>query len=504
MTVVSFDFSGCLSYGCQTSTADAPANETQESNVDCETVAGEKPENAINGEESLPRDLDTRSLRLSNNQLTNAQIERSQINSTCGETECKVERCIVKERPMLLNVDSTHVPEIPRKASHSSLQVNTTSRIQLSNPGQAPQHEEVAGFSVAGLPLESQPKSALSVSTVSPRTACLSPVSSEESASSIANQAMADSPPASLLRAFADDSGFQALTAVTQLCQSLELHRPARSKAPRSSSDGFSTFASRSEVDRAMAPFGRKFSRTPRSSFDDEPHPPAIDGISVERFDESRIRDVLDNNSLTKERPRWRRLCSVPRILRKKAICTCAEEYPKRCRLHKKLPHQNPTAPRLCESPDEDRPGQRSGSLYLLPEFDFGAELTRQLVQGLHVHLVDESADEDSVAQPLGSEEGVPAQAQRIEDVVSEIPALNLSIGSWHYVSNQLPQLNPPRRHTIDSHMVDESEHEIGIARPLGPEDGVLASIRKSEECYIRDVRTKPLEQLALRPPPPR
>lgn len=159
-------------------------------------------------------------------------------------------------------------------------------------------------------------------------------------------------------------------------------------------------------VRRAFQWLIRNSSRKPTPEFDPRPNTAAIDGVSVERVDESRIRNLLDMKHLTTEKLGWRRFCSVLKFVRREPRCKCVIGYPSRCRFHKAA-HRESAPPDFYRNLEEDTHWQLSSSLLRLPTLDFGADLERKPTQGTHAHLVNHSQDEIGVAWPLGPEHGV-------------------------------------------------------------------------------------------------
>ena len=137
-------------------------------------------------------------------------------------------------------------------------------------------------------------------STFDPITssAFLSLVAEEEAASSTSNHYFADLPPANLLTVGENDTNTQGLPAPPPANPYAQALRPP---SPRLEGGAATDSQSSQAVLQSdeLFPWLRNSSRIPTLEFDPRPHTPTIDGVSVERADESRIRDLLDIKHLT-------------------------------------------------------------------------------------------------------------------------------------------------------------------------------------------------------------
>jgi hypothetical protein len=431
MTEITSDFSSCFCRRCHTyREATGSADATVDAVPFSQPGASGAAEEAVND-----RNFAAEPSRSSVDRRSQVQTDNSEAVES-GEAKYHVELKFPAGGPSRSAIESAKMPEIPQDVSEVSSPSTAIDRSQLPPTRGKSQDNKAENPKPIEPAFSMRPVSPLSTSTFDPTTAFRSLSSSEEVTSSTANQGVADSSPASLLQVVQNDNSIQALAAPSLNDSSARALRPPLPRLERRSSDGFSTFASRSTVFREMLPFGRKLSRAPTPQFDHEPNTPTINGISV-AVDESRMRDLLVTDRRTAEKPRWQRCLNAPFKGRKRNACTCETGHPSRCRLHKKPPYHDSTPPRFCESPEGEPSNQLLDGSWILPELDFGADLERQLTQGAHAYLTDAAEDEIGVARPLGPEYGVLAQPRRSEDVISEISELDLSGGSWHHEPHQ-------------------------------------------------------------------
>jgi hypothetical protein len=361
------------------------------------------------------------------------QTDNTEGGVESGKAECCMDSACPGEGHAHLDVESQNISEISQgaaKVSSPNTAIDLSQLLPVRESSRSNESEHLKPLKSAFLKRLQFP---LSTSTLDPRTAFLSPSFSAEATSWTTDQDVADSPPASLLQLVDTKNSIQALAAPPPFILSASALRPPTPNRERRCSDGFFTFASRSEVFRAMLPFRRRAFRTATPQSYHGPNSPSINSVSIEAVDENRIRDLPDTSWRRAEKPRWRKYLSAP-FRRKREMCTCEAGHPSICKLHKKSPHQDSTPPRFRESLEGEPTHRLSDGSWILPKPDFSPDLESQLGQGAHANVVGESEDEIGVARPLGPENGVFAQSRRSEDINSEISELGLSNGSWHHV----------------------------------------------------------------------
>lgn len=282
-----FEDSGCFKGGYASINAAPDARIAMvDATGDYETVANSTFEAAVAPDDGAAEDLDPKSglCRLSVEQPANVQTDEFEPTSKSPEVDHEGALKSFEASPPHSSLWPGSLLEISQEIPDVSIPIIATNDSHL--PEQGPnmailrRHPEVI-LATSTL----RPILPASTSMFDPATcgAFLNPVAEEEAASSTSNHYFADLPPA---------NPYTSSPSTT------------KPKDQRRSSDGLSTFASRSVVRRAFPWLRRSSSRIPTPKFDPTPLTPIIDSVSVERANESRIRDLLDIKHLTTEKLR--------------------------------------------------------------------------------------------------------------------------------------------------------------------------------------------------------
>ena len=378
------------------------------------------------------------------------------------------------------NVGHVGTPKIPSVVSRASPPNPAVAKSQLIRTEEVSQHEEKErpGSIEAAVPIG--PASSQASSSLDPIIAFNSQITSREATSTTAHKDVVDSPPASLFKDCQNDGDAQLLLAPPRTDHSTRSRRSPSSGPESSSSYGFTGFASRAEIHRAFPHFRRLWSRTPTPDFDYMPQNMSTDGNPVEADENLSARDQQDGEHSMTEKPLSRTSRIFQKFQKTKSRCASSIEDWKRRKFHKETSGYDSSLSEPSVYPERSSPDQRLSSSLILPNLDFGADLGTQRRRNRHASLVAESEYEVGIARPLGPEEEILAPLNYSEHRASQISELDVLNGSWQYLSQQELPPTPLRRQAVDAHPADHSEEQIGVTRPLGPEEVVLTPQKRS------------------------
>ena len=471
------NISGCFCHDCSKPTSPkSPVNHAVNSTRCYEAHDSNATEEAIDDQHVVPY-----SSYLSADRKSGVQTDNS---GTVGLAEAGC--AMPKENPTRdlsqANVGSAGTPKIPSVVSRASPSNAAVAQSQLIPIAEVSQHEEGEPASIeAAVPMRSA--SSQANSSLDPTIAFNSRITSEEATSTTAYRDVVNSPPASRIKAFQNDSDTQSLLVPPRTDDSTQGRRSVSSGPESKSSYGFTGFASRFEIHRAFPHFRRLWSRTPTPDFDYRPQKLSLDGNPVEADKNAGAQDQQDGENSTTGRP----LSRISRILqnfqRTKSKCASSIEDWNRPKRRKETSGYDSTLSEPFVNPERSSLDRSLSSSVVLPALDFGAAFQAQRTQNGREDFLSVSGREIGVARPLGHEEGVLARLNGVEDQASQISELDNSNSSWQHLSQQHLSPTPLRRQAIDTHPADHSEEQIGVARPLGPEEGANAPQRRSGDA---------------------